>query len=969
MMTVAPTASFWDAGEFIAVSHTLQVNHPPGAPFYSLLGRIFSMFSSPLAVAWSINLVSVLSSALTIMLLYLITIRLIIEWKGNPDQWSLSQKISLYGSCLIGAVTFSMTDTFWFNAVEAEVYALSSFFTAIVTWLILKWSEEHDQPQNERWLFLIAYMFGLAMGVHLLNLLCFFFISLIFYFKRWEFSIKSFLIMGILSVFLFFLLYPFTIINLPSILNFVNKLFGGFGSFLFLAIITFGIGYLIYYTKTRNKHLLHFILVCYGAVLMGYSSYAIIYIRSHANPPIDENNPETIEDLVYFLKREQYGSIPLLTGNSYNNQTQQIDQSKRVVFPRRYSPQANHLQSYANYSSDMDFFFRYQFIHMYIRYFNWNFIGRESDIQDTGWQSGLSPSPYDGRPDHNSYFYIPFLLGLIGAFYHFRKDWSRAFSIFVLFIVTGFAIIIFLNQTPLQPRERDYVYVGSFWSYAIWLSIGIFALCEMALKLFRKPIVSPIMITLMTGIPFLVGYQNWDDHDRSERYIAVDYAKNLLNSCAPNAILFTNGDNDTFPLWYAQEVEGVRRDVRIVCLSLLNTDWYIRQMRDNWIHLSPPLPITFSDSQIEQMSSALTPHISQKYTIEVDKQMLKNIYSQEEQYKKELGYTETNPEPIALGNPYGISIDELDNHISWRVQGRYIGKDAQGNNRYYLQTQDRIILDLLKNNQWKRPIYFATSTPPSSQLGLQNYFQLEGKAYLLTPKKMKNNNDPIYINEDIINERLQQFQFRNWNKDNQYYDENIRRMFTSYHYMFVQYVRFLISQNQLQEAKDWMSFVEKSIHLPADDPNSLLLLINYAYFYTEISDSARAIQKVETIKNIASDGTRKWAERRKIKIDNYNQLVQQVNDARQKANFSEVQRLRTRLQQNQNSINNHNQSLQQYHSAFIILQWIYFYLGKDELAIDLSEQVTLLSQQAINLPKTKEESDDLFNQTGLRIQY
>ena len=651
LMTVAPTASFWDAGEFIAVSHTLQVNHPPGAPLYSLLGRLFSMFSSPLMVAWSINLISVLSSALTIMLLYLITIRLIIEWKGSPDGWDLPQKIAVYGSGFLGAITFSMTDTFWFNAVEAEVYALSSFFTAIVTWLILKWAEEHDRPQNERWLFIIAYMFGLAMGVHLLNLLCFFFISMIFYFKRWNFDIKSFLIMSIISVFLFFLLYPFTIINLPSILNSANKLLGSLGVFLFITSLTFGIGYLIYYTRKKNKMILHFFFVCYGAVLMGYSTYAIIYIRSHADPPIDENNPETIEDFVYFIKREQYGSIPLLTGSSYNNKTQEIDQSKASFFPRRYSPQPEHLQYYGDYSSDLDFFWRYQVVHMYLRYFNWNFIGRDSDIQDSAWQSGFSSSPYDGKPDHNSYFYIPFLLGLIGAYYHFRKDWTRALSILLLFIITGFAIIIFLNQTPFQPRERDYVHVGSFWAYAIWLSIGILALWELAIKMIKKPLISPLMIVITTSVPFLMGYQNWDDHDRSGRYIAVDYAQNLLNSCAPNAILFTNGDNDTFPLWYAQEVEGIRTDVRIVCLSLLNTSWYIRQMRDNWIHESPPLPISFSDSEIDQMSSSLTPFTPQNYDIPVDKAMLERIYSDEEEYKRELGHTDKNPSAIIPHKP------------------------------------------------------------------------------------------------------------------------------------------------------------------------------------------------------------------------------------------------------------------------------------------------------------------------------
>lgn len=437
ILTLAPTASFWDAGEFIAVGHGLQVNHPPGAPFYSLLGRIFSMFMPTAYVAVSINFISALSSALTIMLLYLIIVRLVREWKGEPDTMNFFDQIGMYGGAFIGAMTFAVTDTFWFNAVEAEVYALSMFFTAIVVWLALKWAENYDKDYNERWLVLIAYMFGIAIGVHLLNLLALFFVALIVYFKLYEFEWKSFLTMGAISVVSFFAIYPFTIQNIPTIANGVDEAtYGLIGpmTFIFLVMILVAIG--IYYTHIKKMHLANIIAISYAMILIGFSSYSVIMIRSIADPPIDENDPETTEAFISYLKREQYGATPILKGNYYDENTGQITRDDEKLFPRRYSPAPNHIDYYSRYNSDWDFFWDYQVNHMYIRYFNWNFVGRSADVQDAGWQSGFSAPAYPSNKASNAYFFIPFLLGLFGMIYHFNSDWKRAFAVLALFIVT-----------------------------------------------------------------------------------------------------------------------------------------------------------------------------------------------------------------------------------------------------------------------------------------------------------------------------------------------------------------------------------------------------------------------------------------------------------------------------------------------------------------------------------------------------
>ncbi|MGM0507403.1 MAG: glycosyltransferase family 117 protein, partial [Bacteroidota bacterium] len=709
-ITVSPTASFWDPGEYIAIAHTLQIAHPPGSPFFALWGRLFSMFSPPEWVALSVNMISVLTSSFTILLLYLITVRLLSEWQGDPDNWNPSQQISGYGGALVGSLTFVFTHTHWFNAVEAEMYAPSMFFTALVVWIALIWAKDHEKPAADRWLILIAYIFGLGIGVHLLNLLALFFVALIIYFKRWTFSIRSFLLMGVITVLLFLSIYPVTIIWIPSLAdNMQQWTYGMLGAGGYFAIIGGLLVLAIRHTHKRKMRLANLIMIGYAVILIGYSSYALILIRSIADPPIDENDPSTIEAFVSYLNRDQYGQSPLLVGATYDNETGQINREEESFLPRRHSAHPRHLEYYSQFDSDWDYFWHYQVNHMYLRYFAWNFIGRESDIQDAGWYSGFRESPHRENPANSAYYFLPFLVGLIGLYWHMRNDPHRAFAVSTLFLMTGLAIIFYLNQTPFEPRERDYAYVGSFFAFSIWIGIGATALLS------RIPSHLPssewiqrgVLGGLLLALPVWMAMENWPSHDRSHNYVARDYAWNLLQSVDENAILFTNGDNDTFPLWYLQEVENVRTDVRVVNLSLLNTAWYIKQLRDRTTHESLPLPIRLTDAEIDEMTSALSLHEPDTLSIPVDYDWLSNVFSGEITPEQVDDPVLSNQ--VAMATPYSIPVDSLDSSVDFYLEGRYAGQGADGNDRYYLQVQDLMILEILENNQWARPVYFANT--------------------------------------------------------------------------------------------------------------------------------------------------------------------------------------------------------------------------------------------------------------------
>jgi hypothetical protein len=911
-MTMAPTASFWDCGEFIACANELEVPHPPGAPFFLLLGRFFAMFAqSAETVAWWINMTSVLSSAFCVMFTFWITTHLAKKLIGaGKVSLDMSDTLVIMAAGMVAALTCAFADSFWFNAVEAEVYAMSSFFTAAVVWLIFKWEAHADEPDHLKWIILIAFVMGVSIGTHLLNLLAIPMLAFVYYFRKFPIKPLGIAVTFATSVAILALIQYGMIqksvelawffeqvmvgseqMDAPSTIANSTGMGLGFGSgiilFLILSTALLVGGLFITQNKKVGNRIfggespLRVVLntVCWSALViaLGYSSYTMIVIRAGAGTPINENDPSSIASMISYLKREQYGDSPLLTGVRYNDatnprnqivnydrksyvtvkeprilgdgsykldggtlinvkggkatdykapaptngdnyeteladgrkiaintKTQQVTRIEdrylwygykqdvdyregKVWFPRMHSPQGGHYTGefgYKNYvkkrgptegpsddrptfGEDMKFFFDYQVRHMYLRYFMWNFAGRESDIQDRRWESGFEFGRFDGQPSEmlnhqgkNHYFLLPLLLGLFGMVYQFVRNPKDATSIMLLFFFTGFAIILYLNQTPAQPRERDYSYAGSFQTFAIWVGLAVVALYDLLRDLAKMPKTIAMGISLIPLLsPVLMAVQNWDDHDRAVQYVAPDSAYNLLNSCKKNGILFTNGDNDTFPLWYIQEVEGVRTDVRVVNLSLLNTDWYIDQMRKQ-SNESPPLPISSVQSDYIGDVGAYRPwNKGEIVRIPVDRKCVLENGTVLPEYA---GYL-------------------IPNEMKWPIATR-------GGENAYLLKQDWMILDIVLTNAkncWERPIYFSSTIPPSSYIGLQPWFQVEGLANRVVPVDFARmpcpGNDPYgarqgRVQKDISYDLLMnKFRYRGLSDTTMYLDDHIRR--------------------------------------------------------------------------------------------------------------------------------------------------------------------------------------------------
>ncbi|HYW35572.1 MAG TPA: DUF2723 domain-containing protein, partial [Balneolaceae bacterium] len=918
LCTMAPTASFWDPSEFIAAAHWLEVNHPPGSPLFLMLGRLFSMFMPKNWVAASVNFISVVSSALTIMLLYLVIIRLVREYKGyNVAQYATIDKIGMYGGALIGALGFAVTGSFWFNAVEAEVYALSMFFTSLVVWLALKWAEDHEKPHSNRWLLLIAYMVGLALGVHLLSLLALFFVGAIVYFKKEKLGWWSAAKAIVLTCLAFLSIYPFTLNLLPNILKDVHQsTFGLVGPKIFIGLVIFVMGVAIYFTHRNKYYWANFILLGYMMILIGYSSYLLIPIRSLANPPMDENNPQTIQAFINYVGRKQYGQTPLFYGSDYSNKTGRI--SKKTWFPRRYSYAPGHLQRYANYSSDWDYFWNYQVKHMYIRYLFWNFIGRNSDIKDAGWSSGIAKSHHEDNPAHDSYYYLPFLLGLFGFLYHFQRDWKRALSVLVLFIMTGFAIIVFLNQTPNQPRERFYAYVGSYFAFSIWMGIGASGLVDMVKEYLKssKLAAYAVLGLAFAGVPFLMGFQNFNNHDRHNRYIAPDYAYNLLQSVGYEGILFTNGDNDTFPLWYEQEVMGVRTDVRIVNLSLLNTKWYIKELRDRWSNNSAPLPISYTNKQIKNLAPKR--HQPDTVRIPVNKKMLRKALSDRSVYRKDIGVKPGVKKKVYSKNiGFNMPVDSLDSTASWYFKGRYYGKDRQGNKVYYTQIQDQVIMNILKNNHWLRPVYFASTIPKSSKLALQPYFRYEGLASRVVPQKHKGIKRLGWINTDIMASKMKKFHFRRWTHPHNYLNSYIRRMFFDYQMSIERFAKAYINKDEPDSADTWLKWGRKNVPFyPKISTDGSM--VRYAYSFAQSGDNKNAVDMASECENRVFSNFR-------LDFNKYLKLRQQMGSQQKQSMKAEARNVGNNLY---SALDN-----------LMIIQRIYYKAGEDAKAKAMKNKV------------------------------
>jgi hypothetical protein len=690
LLTIEPTTSFWDCGEFITTAYKMEVGHPPGAPFFMLIGRFFTLFANPHTAALSMNIMSALASAFTILFLFWSITHLAKKVIISGEEYTTAKIVSIIGAGFVGALAYTFSDTFWFSAVEAEVYASSSLFTAVVFWAILKWENMADEPHSNRWLVLIAFLMGISIGVHLLNLLAIPAIAFVYYFRKYEVNTRGIIAVFLVSVAILgamvYLIIP-GIVSVGSVfeLVFVNSF--GFpyhvGLVIYTLVLMFALGYFVYYTHKRGKVWLNTIAISLVMISIGYSTYAIIIIRSDADTPLDQSNPETAFSLLRYLNREQYGQSPLVYGNYFNAPAVRVVDAKPVYykkdgkylkvpgkkyeyddnfkgfFPRMHSDGEDHINHYIfwagmneadlyevvrnesgqpvtsqsgavqfdrnrptntpTFGQNMRFFFRYQIGYMYLRYFMWNFAGRQNDLQGHGelnkgnWISGIKfidearLGPQDNLPDYlknnkarNKYYMLPFLLGIIGMIFHYKKDNKDFWIVTMLFVLTGLAILVYLNQNPLQPRERDYAYAGSFYAFAIWIGLGVAGLIHWINKNYNSVLKAAAVILITTLlVPGIMARENWDDHDRSGRYFARDFAWNYLQSVEENAVLFTNGDNDTFPLWYLQEVEGVRTDVRVSNLSYLTADWYIEQMQ-NRFYESAPLPIVMNEDQYRQ---------------------------------------------------------------------------------------------------------------------------------------------------------------------------------------------------------------------------------------------------------------------------------------------------------------------------------------------------------------------------------
>ncbi len=724
LRTMAPTLSFWDCGESIATATTLGIPHPPGAPLFLLLGRLFSMlplFSDPAA---RINLIGTLASSATVMLTYLITVRLIVMYrKSDPDLWSPAEKISAYGGALVGALALALSDSFWFNAVEAGVWAPSSFFTALVFWLILRWYEEDPKPGHERWLLVVMYIIGLSIGVHLLCLLAVFAVATLYYVKKYEVTFKSFLLLALGSSALFFLIYTGIIKGLPILL----QLTSWWGFLLFLVLLAYG----TWYAHQHRMVLLNTVLISLFLIIIGYTSYGLIYVRAHAGPPLNENNPSSSEAFFSYVNREQYGEMPL--------------------FPRRWSPEPVHQYYYQHYSSDLDYFLTYQMQKMYLRYFGWQFIGREHDMEGAG-------------VDWSVLWGLPFLVGLVGAIAHFRREWKMGVVVTALFVLTGAALVIYLNQTEPQPRERDYSYVGSFFAFALWIGIGVESIWQWISK--RLKLAGPrqptylALLLVVAGVLLINGRMlqaNFRMHDRSGNYVPWDWAWNMLQSCEKDAILFTNGDNDTFPLWYLQEVARIRTDVRVVNLSLANTGWYLDQLKNTRPRGAKPVSFSMSDGEIASITyvpidsvDALLPALPARQQLLRDARL------------------------------HGVSLPQASqDSITWRLKPG-LTYDGQG----YLRPQDIAVYEILMNNFAKRPIYFALTVDPESMIGLQNYLRLDGLTYRVVPLKSA---DPMsFVDPALLYHNLVEiYQYRNLNNPKVSLEETSRRLCNNYTPLFI----------------------------------------------------------------------------------------------------------------------------------------------------------------------------------------
>ncbi len=994
-LTVEPTMSFWDCGEYIATAAKLEVGHPPGAPLFQMIGAFFAMFASDdKHIALMVNMMSVFSSAFTILFMYWSSTMLLKKLISRFSENDKNNDIVVLGSSFVGALAYTFSDSFWFNAVEAEVYAMASLLIALLFWLGLRWEQDMETPRGNKWLLIISLVVGLSFGVHFMALLTIPAIGFLYFFKHYKVvTVKNFIIANVVVIaillFIFKLLLPLTMAFFGKTeLFMVNELGMPFDSgsifvaLLFIAFFYFGLKY----TKQKGLVFYNTIILCILFILIGFSTWMMLPIRANANTVINENKPSDAAEVLAYYNREQYGVNPLFYGsqytetfagldkdhpyldkapnyerdyktgkyiitNNFKKAEQNSDDNQKTILPRMWSTE--HVENYINFSNppefkinpdypyeddlakygidpskltedeynkaiaqlknevektiaefrqayaqkqidnsgyvsflksygdyliiekptavdNFSFMFEYQFGYMYWRYLMWNFVGRQSDVQgrydnlDGNWISGIKfidnlhlgsqdnlPSDVLNNKGRNVYFFLPFILGLIGLMYHANKDLKSLYVLLVLFLFTGIALKIYLNERPFEPRERDYALVGSFYVFAIWIGFGVYALYESAQKYLAPKIAGPIIIAAsLLATPVLMASQNWDDHDRSNRYTAVAMAKTYLTSCDPNAILFTIGDNDTFPLWYAQEIEKVRTDIKIVNTSLFMTDWYIDQMKTK-TYESDPLPISFiHDEYVGDKLDyvAHIPKVESRWEVKDFISFIKNPKSTVEmQNGQTIHFYPTNKIRI----PVDKNVILKNKVVSAKYNDSivpYIDIDIKGNALY----KNRLMmLDIVANNNWKRPIYFSGGAFDNEDyLWMKDYLQLDGMVYKLVPVKTKMDKDDSQmemgqIDSDKMYSNVMKWDWGNSESPTIYHDPETRRNSITYRMNLARLMNQLIDEGKKDKAKNIIDLAMTK--MPLDKFGYYSLVEPFAKGYYDIGEKAKAQELLEKL--------------------------------------------------------------------------------------------------------------------------
>lgn len=980
-LTVEPTMSFWDCGEYIATSANLEVGHPPGAPLYQMMGAFFAMFAlSNTKIALMVNMMSVFSSAFTILFMYWSTTLILKKVVANfsaPDlkreqatQITKNNAIVILGSAFVGSMAFTFSDTFWYSAVEAEVYAMGSLFIAILFWCGLKWEEEMDLPRGNKWLLLISLIIGLSFGVHFLALLAIPSIGFLYFFKKYKsVTVKNFIIANIVVVGILFFLFKWL---LPWTMSFfgitevfmVNSLGLPFDSgtlfvlLLFIALFYFGLKY----TREKKKPLLNTLLLCVMFIFVGFSSWMMLPIRANAKTPINENNPSDAREVLAYYNREQYGeqktfygpqfsdsfagldeNNPYIDGkpnyerdyktgkyvvvNNFKNSEQNSDDNHKAILPRMWSNEhaenyikftkelnftvkpdyaeeaelievvsqfraayasgrleiedyVSFLKEYGNYLDidkpttvdNLTFMFDYQFGYMFWRYLMWNFVGRQNDMQgkydlaDGNWLSGISfiddarlgsqdnlPADMKNNKARNTYFFLPFIIGLIGFFFHAKKDLKSFYVLFALFMFTGIALKIFLNERPFEPRERDYALVGAFYVFAIWIGIGVYAIYDFIKSYLNPKIAGPIVVGVcLLAAPVLMAAQNWDDHDRSGKYTAVASARAYLDSCDKNAILFTIGDNDTFPMWYLQEIEGYRTDVRIVNTSLLMTDWYIDQMK-NKAYESDPVPISFSHKDYvdgkrdylifdEKTDERLSINEFMQFVSSDDERTLVEMRN-----GQKIQFYPTNKVRIPVDRNSVIKNKIVSSKYHDSIVP-YIDVDIKGDALY----KNRLMmLDIVRNNNWKRPVYFSPGAfEDEDYIWMKEFLQLDGMIYKLVPIRTKLEKEAYglemgYIDADKMYDIVMKWDWGNSESTKIYHDPETRKNSISYRTNLTRLMNQLIKEGKTDKAK---KVIELALtKMPLDYYGFYSLIEPFADGYYQLGEKAKAQQLINQL--------------------------------------------------------------------------------------------------------------------------